>query len=117
LIHFFYTLEIINERLICSLTLKWVKDYANLKIQDIDNTLELSKLIFSVYGLYFPDKPTLIAIYIIIMLDIVKLGTASFISSVVLYYRNAYAIELCGILSIMKLLEYIILSNNILLNC
>ena len=86
-------------------------------MQNIINALELSKLTFSVDGSYFLDKPTLIAAHIIIMLDIVKLRLVNFILLVVRYYRNEYAIELCGILSIMKLLEYIILSNNILLNC
>ena len=116
LIHSFYPLEIINERLACPLTLKWVEDQTNLKIKDIINALELNKLIFSFNSSHFPDKPTLIATHVIITSDAVKLRSVNFISSAAPYCRNVHAVELYGILSIMKLLEYIILSNKILLN-
>jgi len=106
-----------NESLLYPLTLKWVADKMSLKIHDIVDALLLNKLIFLVNSSHFLDNPTLIAVYVIISSDRFKLRLANFISPAAPSYRNVYAVELCRVLSIMKLLEYMILSNNILLNC
>ena len=85
-------------------------------MHNIVDTLLLNKLIFSVNSSYFLDKPTLTATYIIIFSNRFKLGLANFILSAALSYRNTYTAELCRASSIIKLLKYIILSNNIPLN-
>jgi len=65
-------------------------------------------LIFYIDSSYFPENPTFIAAYIILISRKVKFGIANFISSAVLLFRNAYAAEICRALAIIKLTSYLL---------
>ena len=68
---------------------------------------------FHVNGSHFPAYLELVSAHLIIMQRKCKLGLGNFLSSIVLPFRNACTAELCGILCIMKLIQYLVLEANL----
>ena len=69
------------------------------------NNLITNKIIFSVDGLFYPDKSYLVAAFILVSIGPKVVLKARFITTVVLNYRHSYTVELCGTLGIYVILK------------
>ena len=61
---------------------------------------------YSVNKSFYPQKSELVSGHIIITSKQKKIGTADFITSVVISLKKAFAAELCSILVIYKLINF-----------
>ena len=73
-----------------------------------DNSLE-----FLVNRSFYLQKSKLVLAHIIITSQQKKIGTADFITNIVIPLRKAFAAKLCGILAIYKLLDFYWIKFNI----
>ena len=69
------------------------------------SALESGELPLSVDGSCFPENPKRMSAHIIATRRKMKIGIVDFISKAAPIYRNACVAELCGALTIMKVIE------------
>ena len=84
---------------------------SQIDIENISNfihLLELGELSISVDGLFFSDKSNLVSTHFIIMHNNRKISSGNFLLVVAFRYRYPFTAEICGVLTILKVIEYII---------
>jgi len=75
--------------------------------------LVTGELTILVDRLFFPHKSSLVSAYFVITHKNRKIGSRDFISTIALLYRKPFNLELCRVLTICKVIEYIVQKKKI----
>jgi len=103
-----YSLPYSAPSIICISILEWIKDSTKFDLNLNLEALRSRNLMFHIDNSNFPKNPILITAHIILTSKKIKLGTANFISSTVPLFRNNYTTKICRVLTIIKLVSYLL---------